>query len=78
LHANLSPLAITIAKKETIGAIVFDSPPIRLALYDGLAHCSVKVCADGQARTCHHRPKDYSVDVGLPTGIAAANAVRHS
>jgi hypothetical protein len=51
LHANLSPLAIAIAEEETVDTIVFDSPSIRLALIDGLANCSVKICADEQART---------------------------
>jgi hypothetical protein len=46
LDANLSPLAITIAEKEAVGPIVLNSPSIRFALCDSLAHCSVKVCAD--------------------------------
>ena len=51
LHANLSPRSVTIAENEAVGAIVLDSPSIRLALIDGLANCSVKICADRQART---------------------------
>jgi hypothetical protein len=48
LHANLSPLATTIAEEETVSPIVLDSPAVRFTLIHGFRHCSVKICADRQ------------------------------
>jgi hypothetical protein len=58
LHANLSPLSITIAEEKTVGAIVLNDPSIRLALCDGFTHGSVKICADRQVLA----RKDTAVD----------------
>jgi hypothetical protein len=51
LHVNLSSLATAIAENETVGAIVLNGPPIRLALIDRFPHGSVKICADRQVAT---------------------------
>ncbi len=76
MHTHLSPLAITIAEKETVGAIVLDSPSIRLALFDGLAHGSVKVCANRQVLARQARRKMSWVTSQCGMGLSSVGACR--
>jgi hypothetical protein len=51
LHTYLYALVIAIAEKESVRSIILDRPSVRFALYYGLAHGSVKICADQQMGT---------------------------
>jgi hypothetical protein len=56
LHTHLAPFPITIAKEESVGAIVLDRPSVGLALCDGLANCSLKICANREVLVPNNIP----------------------